>query len=339
MKNILLMTTGGTIASAPGKNGLSPAGRNILDYISSDSADSVSESLSENESLSVNKTFQNCKVDELSLFSLDSTDIRPSHWLKLSETIRSYYDQYDGFVITHGTDTLAYTAAGLSVLIENSFKPVVLTGSQIPACMEGSDAPGNLRDALTYVLSDEAFGVHVVFAGHVIDGMCVRKFRTNSVESMISINKPDDACFENGTLKIFVSRRQINDAADACNPNDACDVYHSKTVFHDQINENICILKLYPGIKKDILEYVYSHYDGIVLETFGCGGIPDYTMFEEIVQNAKRTIPVVICTQVMYEGTDLARYEVGRRLLKLPGVTEAHMQTPEAAFAKLAVGK
>ncbi len=304
MKKILFINTGGTIASVPGGNGLSPLSSGI---------DPVCQIPELNDI---------CSVRSISLFSLDSTDIRPSHWLEISSAIKSAYEQYDGFVIAHGTDTMAYTAAGLSVLIENSRKPVVLTGSQIPAYCEDSDARKNLIMAFTYAASDKAFGVHVVFAGHVINGTRVRKVRTNSADSMESINAPDDAYFKDGVL-------HVNVFPDSC---------PDRTVFRNHLNENICIVKLYPGIDRGFLEYAYDHYDGMVLETFGCGGIPVYAMFGDIVRSSARRIPVVICTQVMYEGTDLQRYEVGRRLLELPNIIEGSDMTSEAAFAGLAAG-
>jgi len=309
LKNILLINTGGTIASVPGPSGLSPSKISIQDG------------------------------DSVDLLSLDSTDIGPSQWLVIAGAVREHYERYDGFVITHGTDTLSFTAAGLSAIIENSPKPIVLTGSQIPAYREDSDAPENVRDAFTYASSPDAFGVHVVFAGHVIDGMCVRKIRSNSRESMTGVNVPDDAFFRDGELVVNKTARDAGygirtDCHPDCGPDH---ITGRKTVFHDRLNENVCILRLYPGIRKEFLEYAYSRYDGLILETFGCGGIPGYVCFDEIVQNAARTIPVVVCTQVLYEGTDLKRYEVGQRLLALPGVREAGLMTAEAAYARLMV--
>ena len=306
MTNILLINTGGTIASVPGPDGLAPG--------------------TEPGCLSFNLPLgSGPSGDSLDLFALDSTDIRPAHWLAIADVIRENYGRYDGFVITHGTDTLSFTAAGLSALIENSRKPVVLTGAQLPAFRKDSDGPGNVRDAYTYASSPEAFGVHVVFAGHVIDGMRVRKIKTNSFECMVSVNAPDDAYFKNGGLFINKGRSDSKQT----------DSDSDQTVFHRSVNENICILRLYPGICREIVEYAYNTSDGLVLETFGCGGIPEYVHFEEIVRHAKQTIPVIICTQVMYEGTDLARYEVGQRLLSLPGIREGGLMTAEAAYAYL----
>ncbi len=309
MKKILFINTGGTIASVPGKNGLAP-GTGGIDPVSL-----------------IPDLAEICEAETLSLFELDSTDIRPSHWLALSRAIRKRYERYDGFVIAHGTDTIAYTAAGLSHLIENSVKPVVLTGSQIPACREGSDAPENLRDAFFYAACDMAFGVHVVFAGHVIGGTRARKIRTNSADSIVSVNAPDDAFFKDDFLV-------VRQNAAGC-PGNARERENIRTVFRDRVNENIWLVKLFPGISRDFLEYAYTRSDGLVLETFGCGGIPEYTMFEEIVRTAKKQTPVTVCTQVLYEGTDLQRYDVGRRLLSLPNITEGGKMTAEAAYAAM----
>ena len=138
MKKILVIGTGGTIASAPTENGLAPAL----------SADALLKAIPFAASI--------CEVECIQAFSLDSTNVRPGHWLILAGIIKENYETYDGFVITHGTDTLAYTAAGLSYLIENSGKPIVLTGAQKPMGEDITDAKQNLIDALIYASDDES---------------------------------------------------------------------------------------------------------------------------------------------------------------------------------------
>ena len=130
-KRILLIGTGGTIASEMGDNGLEPelTSRQLLRYVPDISGI--------------------CEVDCTQLFSLDSTNIRPEHWLRIAGSIQQCYEKYDGFVISHGTDTMAYTAAGLSYLIQNSRKPIVLTGAQKPIGYDTTDSKQNLRDAFT----------------------------------------------------------------------------------------------------------------------------------------------------------------------------------------------
>ena len=101
-----------------------------------------------------------CNVNCIQLMNLDSTNMTPYHWLKISECIYSHYDQYDGFVISHGTDTMAYTAAALSYLIQNSPKPIILTGAQKPISMDVTDSKQNLIDSFYYACSKESSTLH-----------------------------------------------------------------------------------------------------------------------------------------------------------------------------------
>lgn len=143
MKRILLIATGGTIASKRSDAGLKP-------LISSDELLSYVPSAREF-----------CVTDALQLFNLDSTNIQPRHWLSMAEAVESHYEDYDGFVICHGTDTMAYTAAALSYLIQNSPKPVVITGSQKPIDMEITDAKSNLLDSLRFAACDHLSLIHI----------------------------------------------------------------------------------------------------------------------------------------------------------------------------------
>lgn len=132
MKNILMIGTGGTIASEMTPSGLTPE-------------------LNSTQLLSfVPRIGEMCHVDCVQLYSLDSTNIRPAHWLGVAKAVRENYARYDGFVISHGTDTMAYTAAALSYLIQGSPKPIVLTGAQKPIWFDGTDSKRNLTDAFLY---------------------------------------------------------------------------------------------------------------------------------------------------------------------------------------------
>ena len=111
-----------------------------------------------------------CSIDSIQVLNIDSTNIQPSHWLTIEKAIEEHYKDYDGFVITHGTDTMAYTAAALSYLIRNSAKPIVITGAQKPIDMENTDARTNLADSLRFASHPNAHGVNIVFDGKVIAG-------------------------------------------------------------------------------------------------------------------------------------------------------------------------
>ena len=131
-----------------------------------------------------------CRVDCLQVCSLDSTNMTPARWLDIAAAVRENYDRYDGFVICHGTDTMAYTAAALSYLIQGSPKPIVLTGSQKPIHMEITDSKTNLLDSFGCACDGRIAGVQVVFGGAVIAGTRARKNYSKSFSAFSSINYP-----------------------------------------------------------------------------------------------------------------------------------------------------
>lgn len=301
MKKILMIGTGGTIASKPSADGLTP------DLDSKQLIDSI-PSISDI-----------CDVDCIQTFSLDSTNVRPEHWLILAEIITENYDRYDGFVITHGTDTMAYTAAGLSYLIQNSKKPIVLTGAQKPIGEEITDAKRNIIDALVYAVDEGSHGVVVVFSGAVICGTRARKNYSKRFMAFGSINFPELARVEDGRVIRYVP-----------------EPYSGETVFYDSLNANVGLLKLTPGMRNDVMRYAIDRYDGLVVESFGVGGLPEYSDFYQQIKRAvERRKLIVMTTQVPNEGSDLSVYRVGSILKNSLRVLEAHDMTSEAVLAKL----
>ena len=301
MKKILMIGTGGTIASKPSADGLTP------DLDSKQLIDSI-PSISDI-----------CDVDCIQAFSLDSTNVRPEHWLILAEIITENYDRYDGFVITHGTDTMAYTAAGLSYLIQNSKKPIVLTGAQKPIGEEITDAKRNIIDALIYAVDEGSHGVVVVFSGAVICGTRARKNYSKRFMAFGSINFPELARVEDGRVIRYVP-----------------EPYRGETVFYDNLNANVGLLKLTPGMRNDVMRYAIDRYDGLVVESFGVGGLPEYSDFYQQIKRAvERRKLIVMTTQVPNEGSDLSVYRVGSILKNSLRVLEAHDMTSEAVLAKL----
>ena len=170
MKRILLIATGGTIASKPTAGGLVPqiTSEEILNYVP--------------------QVAQIAEIDTLQLFNLDSTNMNWRHWLKIAQCVEEHYAEYDGFVITHGTDTMAYTIAALSYLVQNSVKPIVMTGSQKSIYEADTDARNNLTNAFLYAADEYAQGVKLVFDGKVIMGTRARKSRTKSYNAFSSID-------------------------------------------------------------------------------------------------------------------------------------------------------
>ena len=192
MKHILMIGTGGTIASQIGQDGLRPA------------------LTSEQLLCFVPKVSEFCRVDCIQLFSLDSTNIRPENWVALAKAIQENYDRYDGFVVSHGTDTMAYTAAALSYLIQGAKKPIILTGAQKPISFDSTDSKINLTDAFLCAASDRLHGVMIVFNGKVIQGTRACKTRSKSYEAFSSINYPYLAVLQDGSLLQYIENAYLD---------------------------------------------------------------------------------------------------------------------------------
>ena len=301
MKKILIIGTGGTIASKKTAKGLAPEldSSELLSYLPGISAF--------------------CAVECRQAFNLDSTNVRPGHWLLLAEVIREHYDRYDGFVITHGTDTMAYTAAGISYLVQNSRKPIVLTGAQKSIAEEDTDAKRNLMDALLYACDEESHYVSIVFSGTVICGTRARKNYSKRFMAFGSINFPELARVQDGRVLRYVPEQ-----------------YSGEVEFYDYLDPNVGLLKLTPGVNNDVMRYLIDTYDGLVIESFGVGGLPEYSDFYQQIKRAlEKGKLIVMTTQVPNEGSDLSVYRVGRVLKTDASVLEAHDMTSEAVLAKL----
>lgn len=300
MKKVLMLGTGGTIASEVTPSGLAPA-------------------LTSAELLRcVPEISSLCSVTCEELFSIDSTNVTPAHWLTIARAIRAHYEEYDGFVIAHGTDTMAYTAAALSYLIQYSPKPIILTGAQKPIVFENTDSKTNLADAFRCAVSDLR-GVMIVFNGRVILGTRARKTRTVSLQAFSSINYPELAVLQNGFLMEYIRPSAL-----------------PAPVFYDKLGERVALMKMIPGADCGMLSYLLEHNDAVIIESFGVGGVPEAGGFYESIREglaAGKT--VVLTTQVQNEGSDLTVYLVGHRLKDSLGVLEAYDMTTEAVYAKL----
>ncbi len=302
MKKVLMLGTGGTIASDNTGSGLAPAL-------------SVEQLLQ-----SVPEIFTICDVTCRQLFSIDSTNIEPSHWLTIAKAIEDNYDDFDGFVISHGTDTMAYTAAALSYLVQYSPKPIVLTGAQKPILFENTDSKANLADAFRAAVSDLC-GVMIVFNGRVILGTRARKTRTTSFQAFSSINYPVLAVIQEGTLLEYIRPASL-----------------SRPKFYHKLNPRIGLLKMIPGTDCGLLSYLIEHNDAVIIESYGVGGLPSYqgSGFFNVIRDAiSHGKTFVMTTQVQNEGSNLAVYDVGFHLKNSLQLLEAYDMTTEAAVAKL----
>jgi L-asparaginase len=307
MKRVLIIYTGGTIGMTRTENGYAPrAGyfRAALDAIPDLRAPEMPE----------------WEFYELSPL-LDSSNMTVREWNCIAELIAQKYDDYDGFVVLHGTDTMAYTAAALSYLIQNNAKPVVITGSQKSIFNQDTDARENLRDAFLYACDDGACGVHIVFDHKVILGTRARKMRTKSYNAFSSIDYPETAILR-GRQLVYYIREHVDGAPR----------------FYDRLDPGVFVLKLIPGIDAGIFDYLKAHYRALVIESFGVGGLPCYG--DESFYNAVRDWVesgrvIVMTTQVPHEGSDMEVYQVGHRAKRELGLIEAYSMTSEAVVTKL----
>lgn len=302
-RKILMLGTGGTIASKQTTNGLSPglSPEDILAYIPQVRAV--------------------CEVHTIQVFHLDSTNVMPAHWELLVKAIEAKYEEYDGFVVCHGTDTLAYTAAALSYMIQNSNKPIVVTGAQKPINVDVTDAKTNLLDSFIYASDPQSRDVTIVFDGKVIVGTRAKKERAKSYNAFSSINFPYPAVIQDGRVIRYIP-----------------EVPGTEPVkFYHDIKDSVYVLKLIPGIKPEILSCIFAQYDCVVIESFGVGGIPEYLMEQFYTEMQGWEVHgklAIVTTQVANEGSNMTIYEVGKKVKKDFDLIEAYDMTLEATITK-----
>ena len=306
MKRILMLATGGTIATLDKGHGLSPAitSEEILSHVPA-----VGEL---------------CQVEAVQLMNLDSTNVGPEHWLNIASAVRERYDSYDGFVITHGTDTMAYTAAALSYLIQDSPKPVVITGSQKSIALDDTDARRNLYDSFRYAVDRDSHDVSLVFDGRVILGTRARKERSKSFNAFSCVDYPERAVIRDGKLIRYLAPRAY--------------AYGAEPTFYHRLEDKVLLLTLIPGMGAEALRLLKDSYQAVILQSFGVGGLPgggSGPLAQAIEEWLSAGKTIVVMTQVPYEGSDMAVYQVGQQVKERFQLMEAYNMTLEAATAKL----
>ena len=303
MKKILLIATGGTIASQSGAEGLIPGIQ------------------AEGLLKCVPEIFDFCRPSAIQIYNIDSTNVTPNHWIELAKTIQDNYDKYDGFVVCHGTDTMSYTAAMLSYMVQHSPKPIVFTGSQKPIDKEDTDGRINLRDSFLYAASDAASDVVIVFQGKIIAGTRAKKVRTKSYNAFTSVDFPNLGVIRDGRIiQYIVTPKQ------------------DKPEFYLDLDEKVALLTLTPGVKSDILDVYFQYYDAVVLSGYGTGGIPEgeyYGFYETIASWEGKGKTLVVTTQVQQEGSDMNVYRVGRGFKNRFALLESYTMTYESIITKL----
>ena len=306
MKRILMLGTGGTIACVPSADGLVPA----LD------GPAMIRLVPELEEV--------CAIETKQILNLDSSNLSPEHWQIIAKAIAANYENYDGFVITHGTDTMAYTAAALSQILHNCQKPVVLTGAQLPIQAEGSDAPNNIYHAFLAATSPLK-GVALVFGDLVIHGAHAKKLYTQNFNGFASINREPLATISHNHL--FWQKGALQGGGYG----------EGEFSINTQLETKIAVVKIIPGATPDILDYyVKKGYKGLIIEGFGAGGVPngDNNWLPKLEQVLKQGLQVVCTTQCLYDGVHLDTYPMGILAERL-GARSAGLDTIETALIKL----
>jgi len=305
MKRILVLTTGGTIASSQSENGLVPSmeGKDLLDQLN-------------------HMPFET-EIECRDLLHLDSSNILPEHWQLIADTIYEEMDHYDGFLVTHGTDTMAYSAAAVSYMLQGLKKSVVFTGSQLPMGVLFSDAGTNLYTAQSAIEAGIP-GVSIAFNRKIIRGTRAVKVSTMGFDAFESINA--------GLLaEVFADGMRIYEGRRSDLP------LFSRTALMDNLCTKVFLLKVLPGMDAEILDVLPKlGYRGLVIEAFGAGGVHyiQKNFLERIQSLIDQGMTVVITSQCLYERTDLTLYEVGRKLNDC-GVISGRDMTTEAASVKL----
>ena len=300
-KRLLLLTTGGTIASLPGGEGLEPHRSGVME-----------------RQLDQLRSYYDIDVEDL--ICLYSSNMRPAEWQAIARSVFEKRLDYDGVVVSHGTDTMAYTASAVTWMLPGIDRPVVFTGSQVPLADALSDGPDNLRTA--FAMAAQGYpGVYLAFDRRVMLGCRAVKVRASGFNAFESVNARYAAQVSNRGLVIDKGALQPQRGFAQLLPELSCDVF---------------LLKLTPGLNPDLFGLLADMgYRGIVVEAFGLGGVNVLHEGLRGIQAAlERGVSIVVTTQCLYDASDLGVYQVGKQLLAL-GVIQGRDMTSEAAMTKL----
>ena len=265
---------------------------------------------------------------------IDSSNMTPEFWIELAEKIEENYEKYDGFVVLHGSDTMAYSASALSFMLENLAKPVVFTGSQLPMGMVRSDGRENFVTSIE-IAASKINGepcvpeVCIFFENQLLRGNRATKFNAENFNAFSSGNYPPLA--EVG-IKIKYNREFIgykNKTAGVTTP--------KKLIVHKKFDRNVGILKLFPGITLDFVKHALHTpgLKGVIMETFGSGNAPTSEWFlDELADAIRKGLIIYNVTQCKSGSVEMGRYETSLNLDKI-GVISGYDITTESALAKM----
>lgn len=308
MGKIRIIHTGGTIGMTRTEKGYEPDGayfRQAVLHMDSLKANGMPE-------------WDFAETDPL----LDSSRMNVREWNAIGEMIRDRYNDYDGFVILHGTDTMAYTASALSFMLKGLNKPVILTGSQIPLCEPRSDGRDNLITSMIIAGSGKVKEVCIYFGGLLLRGNRATKYSADGMQAFVSPNYPPLA-----TAGISI---QYNESAFLRRRSDRFE-------FKPLADVPIGVIKIFPGFRFDLFAPVLNGpLKGVVLETFGSGNMPDDhgELLPILAAAEKNGTVITVCSQCPQATVDMSAYEAGNILIQAGAVSGRDMTT-EAAVAKL----
>ena len=271
------------------------------------------------------------KIDSYTFSPLiDSSDVEPKLWIALVDLIESKYDEYDGFVILHGTDTMAYSASALSFMIENLTKPVIFTGSQLPIGMPRTDGKENLISAVEIAAAKDENG-HALVPEVCIcfDNMLMRGNRTTKVHSDNFRAFRSENCQPLAEAGISIKYNQST----IRKPEN----WNSKPIFHTQLDTRVSILKLHPGITEQVVEHILCGTESraVIIETYGAGNAPSKDWFIALIRKAAENGKIILnVTQCLAGSVNMDIYATGK-CLKNSGVCNGYDCTTEGALAKL----
>ncbi|MHA3961893.1 MAG: asparaginase [Candidatus Thorarchaeota archaeon SMTZ1-45] len=307
---ICLITTGGTISS-----------------IYDSSTQALRPGLSVEELLErLPKGMSNIEVIKRELFQLDSANAQPHHWQELASAIKDINEEIpdlQGIVVSHGTDTMTYSAAAVSFMIQDFGRPIVFTGAQIPASVPWSDGPRNLLDAFRVAAFGDLGETCIVFNGEIHRATRTKKVRVNSYDAFDSMD-PSSIGILARDIILYDNRKKRD---------------HSLLPrFDNRLDDHVFLLKVFPGLPPQILgRIVDMGYHGIIIEGFGSGNVPtdENALTGGILQAIDQGCFVVVSSQCAFGQVDLSIYEVGRAAMEV-GAMSAYDMSSEAALVKLA---
>ena len=271
------------------------------------------------------------KIDSFTFTPLiDSSDVEPALWQSLAKLIEDRYDQYDGFVILHGTDTMAYSASALSFMLDNLAKPVIFTGSQLPIGRPRTDGKENLISSVEIATAKDSDGralvpeVCICFNSQLFRGNRSTKVNATGFDAFMSPNYPPLA---SAGITINYNNAYIHYGSS---------MWHGLTV-HTELDTRVSVLKVHPGITEQAVRDILlgSGTRAVILETYGSGNAASKPWFLEIVSEADRMGKILLnVTQCMRGTVDMNIYATGRAL-KDAGVISGYDITTESALGKL----